>query len=112
MDGNVQSRLVGVEDVLAQLVQWCHEDAGAARLIDVGLEHLRRARAEAAVDEALQSADTDPVVAEPRHDAEPRQLPPLRQRPAQVDAQSELSRPGKLLTETEQLSLRAEVDAI
>src|SRR5262249_60109136 len=102
----------GVEDVLAQLLQRGDEDAGAARLVDVGLEHLGGAGAEAAVDEALQSADLDPVVAVAGLDAEPGQLAPFGQRPAEVDAQGEPAGLGQLLVEAEELAARAEAAAV
>ena len=59
-----------VTDVLRSLLQGSHVDAGAARFIKVGFEHLGGGGAERTVDEIFQGADLDPEVAEADEDAD------------------------------------------
>src|ERR1700730_15379641 len=84
VDGDVEAGPVRGHDVLLEFRQRRVEDAGVVPFVQVWLEHSRRARTEATIDEALHSADLDPVAALPRLEAELRQFFPRGQRPAQV----------------------------
>src|SRR5438876_6436286 len=111
MDRDREAGLVRLLDVLVQLVEGSYEHAGAAGFVHERFVHLGCARAERAVDKTLDAADLHPVVAETAFRAELGKLPPLRQRPAKVDATGQLTGVGQLLIETEQLSPRGRVAA-
>src|SRR5262249_40151857 len=82
---------------LAQLVRRRDEDARAAGLVQIRLEHLGRARTERAIREALEAADSQPLVTKAAGDAEVLQLAPRAERPVQVDASGEFAAAGQPL---------------